>query len=272
MKLDRATKTWLIFSCIAAVTIFISGILRATGTLGPGMLFASFAASIVVLLYLAIKLSSTRPRLNLTLAAETLVALGIFSLITSIAVALFGVSEFMVDVTSRDLSIEDMRKFTWPFGEGLAAAAIAPFVATLLRHIESNVSTTESGEAGLADAAREAVVLADQLRLATTNIRAINAELAGAKGGFETAIGSAVRATNILSGALQTEAERLKLALQRVQAEAIGLADASEKSRVAVAELGTELSTLGASSKDARELLDALGKMIDSVERFIRPD
>jgi methyl-accepting chemotaxis protein len=272
VKLDPATRTWLIFSCAAAVTIFIFGILRAAGTLGPGTLFASFAASIVVLLYLAIKLSSTRPRLNLTLAAETLVALGIFSLITSIAVALFGVSEFMIDVTSRDLSVEDMRRFTWPFGEGLAAAAIAPFVATLLRHIESNVSTVESGEAGMADAAREAATLADQLRLTTTTIKTINAELTGTKDAFETALGSAVRATSVLSGTLQTETERLKLALQRVQAEATGLADASGKSRVAIAELGTELSTLGSSSKDARELLDALGKLIDSVERYVKPD
>jgi hypothetical protein len=161
----------LIFSSVAAVTIFICGILRAIGKLGPGMLFASFAASIVVLLYLAIKLSSTRPRLNLTLAAETLVALGIFSLITSIAVALFGVSEFMVDIASRDLSIEDMRKFTWPFGEGLAAAAIAPFVATLLRHIESNISTVESGEAGMADAAREAATLSSGNSRAIVTIR-----------------------------------------------------------------------------------------------------
>ncbi len=57
----------------------------------------------------------------------------------------------------------------------------------------------------------------------------------------------------------------------RDQAEATGLADASQQSRVAVSALGTELSDVTASARDARSLLDALGKLIDSVERYIRP-
>jgi hypothetical protein len=272
VKLERATHTWLVSATLAALAVFGSGVMRAIGVWGHGALFGTFAVSIVFLIYLAIKLASTRPRLNLTLAAETLVALGIFSLIISIAVVLLNVSEFMTEIASRDLSIEDMRRFAWPFGEGLAAAAIAPFVATLLRHVESNVSTVESGEAGMATAAREAETLAAELKATTGNIQSINIELVGTKDAFEKALSSAVKATGTLSATLQTEAERLKVALQRVQAEATGLADASQKSRVAVGELGTGLSELNASTKDARELLDALGKLIESVERYITPD
>jgi hypothetical protein len=99
------------------------------------------------------------------------VALGIFSLIVSIAVVLLNVSDFMTEIASRDLSSEDMRRFAWPFAEGLAAAAIAPFVATLLRHVESNISTVESGEAGMATAAREAEMLAAELKATTGSIR-----------------------------------------------------------------------------------------------------
>jgi hypothetical protein len=94
----------------------------------------------------------------------------------------------------------------------------------------------------------------------------------GTKDAFEKALGSTVKAISTLSATLQTEAERLKVALQRVQAEATGLADASQKGRVAVGELGTGLSELSASTKDARELLDALGRLIESVERYIKPD
>jgi hypothetical protein len=47
------------------------------------------------------------------------VALGIFSLIVSIAVVLLNVSDFMTEIASRDLSSEDMRRFAWPFAEGL---------------------------------------------------------------------------------------------------------------------------------------------------------
>lgn len=272
MKLDNATRVWLVSSSATAIFIFSTGALRASGVLGQGTLFGAFTISIVVLGFFAIKFATARPRLNLTLAAETIVALGIFSLIISIAVVLFSVSEFMVETSQRDLTIADMRQFAWPFGEGLAAAAIAPFVATLLRHIESNLAAVDSGDAGMADAAREAATLADELKLVTVTFRAINSELAASKDAFETAAGNAVRATSTLASTLQTEAERLRVALQRVQAEATGLADASEKSRVVVTELGTGLKELKSSSNDARALLDALGKLIESVERYIRPD
>jgi methyl-accepting chemotaxis protein len=272
VKLQSATRTWLIFASGAAVAIFVCGLLRAVDTLGSGTLFGAFGTSIVVLFYVAIKLANERPRLNLTLAAETLVALGIFALIISISVVLLGVSDFMTEIASRDLSVEDMRRFAWPFVEGLAAAAIAPFVATLLRHIEANISTVESGDAGLAEAAREAAALADELKLATSNFKNVNAMLAGTKDAFETTLGSAIKAINTLSSTLQTESERMKISVQRVQAEATGLADASERSRVVVTELASGLSQLGLSSKEARELLDALGKLIESVERYINPD
>ena len=272
MKLQLATRTWLIFASIAAIAIFACGLLRAMGILGQGSLFGAFAVSIVLLLYSAIKLANGRPRLNLTHAAETIVALGIFSLITSISVVLFSVTNFMTESASRDLSIEDMRRFAWPFGEGLAAAAIAPFIATLLRHIEENLSTTESGETGIADAGREAALLADELKLSTVNLKNINAELDRAPDAFEKAFGGAIKATNTLSAALQTEAERLRVALQRVQGEATALAEAIEKSRMSLTDLRNGLSELNSSSNDTRKLLDALGKLIESVERYIKPD
>lgn len=272
MKLEDATRTWLIASSLAAIAIFGSGILRAAGKMGPGTLFFVFAMSMVGLLYLALKLANARPRLNLTLAAETLVALGIFSLIISIAVVLFSASEFMLDIAKRDLSIDNMRRFAWPFGEGLMAAAVAPFIATLLRHIESSVSSIDSGDASFADAAREAETLTEEIKQTAANLRAINAQLTGTKDAFEGALGGAVKATGIFASTLQTETDRLKLTLQRVQAEATGLADASERSRVRVSELGSSFGELVASSREAREMLDALGTLIESVERYIKPD
>jgi hypothetical protein len=148
VKLDGATRVWIVSCSVAAVCIFLTGALRASSILGPGTLFGAFTISIAILLFFAIKLATARPRLNLTLAAETIVAIGIFSLIISIAVVLFSVSGFMIEISQRDLTITDMRRFAWPFGEGLAAAAIAPFIATLLRHIESNLASVDSGDAG----------------------------------------------------------------------------------------------------------------------------
>jgi hypothetical protein len=272
MKVDKATLTWLIATSTTAVLIFLCGLLRALGILGHGAIAATFILSVAVLLFFALKLSSTRPRLNLTLAAETLVALGIFTLIISIMVVLLSVSEFMIEIAGRDLTLDDMRRFAWPFAEGLGAAAIAPFIATLLRHIEANQASIGTGEATMVDAARDAANLAEALRVATANFRTMNIELTSNTDALETALAGAVKATTGLATMLQTESERLRVSFQRMQGEATGFGNAIEGSRVAAAGLATDLSALKGSSKEATELLDALGKLIDSVERYVRPD
>jgi hypothetical protein len=254
------------------MAILICAPLRATGTLGAWSLVLVFLVSIVVLFFLAMKLASAKPRLNLTIAAETIVALGIFSLILSIAVALYGVSDFVTEMAKRDLTIDDIRQFTVPFIEGLAAAALAPFIATVLRHFEASVAAVESGETGMSEAAREAAGLAHELKNAAAVIAGLNKELTGTKGAFETAITGAIAAAGRLGTTLDTETERLKFAFQRMQAEATAFSDTSENSRTAVLAFGSSMAALSSSSKDTRELLDALGKLIESVERYVRPD
>jgi hypothetical protein len=175
-------------------------------------------------------------------------------------------------ILGREMTTEDIRRFTVPFIEGLAAAALAPFIATVLRHFEASFAATESGETGMTEAAREAVNLANELKGATVLVAGLNKEFAGTKGAFESALTSAVAAAGRLGTTLETETERLKFAFQRVQAETTAFSDASEKSRVAVSGFGSSMAGLSASSKDARELLDALGKLIESVERYLRPE
>ena len=125
MKLDATTKIWLGSTFAAALAILICAPLRASGVLGEWTLLFAFFVSIVLLFLLAMKLAGAKPRLNLTIAAESSVALGIFSLILSIAVALYGVSDFMTEIAKRDLTIDDIHRFTVPFIEGLVAAALA---------------------------------------------------------------------------------------------------------------------------------------------------
>ncbi|MGJ4904944.1 hypothetical protein ACQR0V_25480 [Bradyrhizobium sp. HKCCYLS2058] len=272
MKVDKPTLTWLIAASVAATLVLFCGFLRTLGIAGHGSLAATFILSVAVLLFFSLKLSSTRPRLNLTLAAETLVALGIFTLIISIMVVLLSVSEFMIEIAGRDLTLDDMRRFAWPFAEGLGAAAIAPFVATLLRHIEANQTSIDTGDSALADAARDAANLAEELRLATAKFRTMNTELTSNTDALKTAIAGSVKAATSLATMLQTESERLQVSFQRMQAEATGFGIAIEGSRVSAAGLATDLLTLKSSSKEATELLDALGKLIDSVDRYVRPD
>jgi hypothetical protein len=58
VKLEHATRTWLIFATLAALLVFGSGVMRARGVWGNGALFGAFAVSIIVLIYLAIKLAT----------------------------------------------------------------------------------------------------------------------------------------------------------------------------------------------------------------------
>lgn len=272
MKLDTPTKIWAVAATAAAVAIVVCAMLRAAGIVGDFMQVPVFIAAMMVLVLIAVRLAQGRPRLNLTIAAESVVALGIFSLILSLVVALYGISDFVTEMARRELAMEDVRRISVPFIEGLLAAGIAPFIATLLRHFEASYMAVESGETGMTEAAREAAGLANELRNATAVIAGLNKELTATKGSFESAFMGAVAAAGSLASALETETERLKFALQRVQGEATGLADASEKSRIAVSAFGTSMAGLSASSTDARELLDALGKLIESIERYVRPD
>ena len=142
----------------------------------------------------------------------------------------------------------------------------------LVEQFQSGDAAAFEREAGMAEAAREAIGLALELKNATAALAGLNKELTGTKGAFEAALANAVSAVRSLGETLDVETDRLKLALQRVQAEATGLSDASEKSRTAVSAFGSSMVALSSSSREARELLDALGKLIESVERYVRPD
>src|SRR4051812_14279409 len=119
MKLDRPTAIWAAAATCAALVITICAVLRGTGHLGAWKFVSAFVIAIVLLLLLAGKLAAERPRLNLTIAAESIVALGIFSLILSLIVALNSMSDFVKEFSTRDLTIEDISRLTVPFMEGL---------------------------------------------------------------------------------------------------------------------------------------------------------
>ena len=268
MKVDAPTRIWAASVIAAASAIAVCGTLRAFGVIGSYVQTIVFIVAMGLLVWNAIRLAQSHPRLNLTIAAESVVALGIFSLIISIAVALF----FMKDLASKQFSFEEVGRISVPFVEGLFAAAVAPIVAVLLRHFEVSYIATESGETGMTEAAHEATGLAKELQDAAGMIAGFNRELSATKGAFDSAFKSAIASAGSLAAALETEAGRIRFALQRVQAEATALSDASEKSRSAVSAFGTGMSALSGSANEARELLDALGKLIESVERYIRPD
>jgi hypothetical protein len=78
-------------------------------------------------------------RFDMTIAAETVVAFGVFSLIGGIALAIFatrGGSLNFHDIAEGDVNSVDLNILLISFGDGLLASAFAPLLATVLRHIE----------------------------------------------------------------------------------------------------------------------------------------
>ena len=69
---------------------------------------------------------------------------------------------------------------------------------------------------------------------------------------------------------LWNEGKRAKEALEHTQSAATAFASAAEKTGATTSKLGVDLGHLTKSSADARALLDALSKAIESVERFVK--
>lgn len=225
-------------------------------------------ALLVALFFLAVALSRDTQSLNHTIAAETIVAIGIFSLVVSLAGAIYRIQPILSNKSNTSFIYSELAPLGGLFFEGLIAAAVAPLLATMLRNIDGGENEAESAEPDLAEAAKKAKHLAKELDKAGSIIGTLNEGLLDQVEVLKKAATSAASATTGLVEALKNETERLKIALQRVQAELGGLSDASAKGREAVVNLGGSMGAASTSAKEARELLDALGKLIDSVERF----
>jgi hypothetical protein len=116
--------------------------------------------------------SKSVARFDMTVAAETLVALGVFSLIGGIVLA--ALSTPKLNITAGSIKLDDFTPLLISFGEGLLASATAPLAATFLRQYEvlKYAPHSESGTSGepLEHLRREADTVAkalSQLRIET---------------------------------------------------------------------------------------------------------
>jgi hypothetical protein len=181
----------------------------------------------------------------MTVAAETLVALGVFSLITGIVLAV--VVSPQVNITLGNSTLRDFEPLLIPFGEGLLASAAAPLLATILRQIEVlKYGGVASGDA-LSTELESLAEAADDAKRALANVatqaRSMSAELsemaAGSKavaGGLKVAAGQIGDATTLVTGALQAAARSIGHAGDEVPAALSGAAEAIAASRSQVTE------------------------------------
>lgn len=250
--------------------------------------------------------SRSARRFDMTVAAETLVALGVFSLITGIVLAVLAAPG--LQITAGNSAPADFEPLLIPFAEGLFASAVAPLLATLLRQIEvlkypSHSEGVSSGEHldHLKHEIESAVKALSQLRIETEaatkntasfakaaksileSLNDLAANIKDAKGIIPTTLSLVAReigtAGPSVTAALNTTADNISTASGRVAA---GLAGASSSLDNFTTKLvsGTETTKqmteeLGRLSKDAHAttgILKRLQELIESVTNFIRPE
>jgi len=268
MKVNVAFRIWIIASLLSAFTVFVASSWRSSGVLPQyGFTFLTVGAA-VAMTVVALVIGRNTRQFNLTVAAETLVAFGVLSLVVGLGSAIMlAVDRFQA---TRTIEIEDLTAVTTVFIEGLFTAAVCPMLAMFIRIREAHLRIIEAGGPEMDAAARAADALTNQLKNVTTQLAALNTALEKEVKTFQTAAADVSGAARVMAENLWTESKRAKEALQRVESGATSLGDAAEKTGAATTRLGTDLTKLTKSASETKALLDALSNAVESVERFIK--
>jgi hypothetical protein len=258
---------------MGASVLSLAGVgFAAAGRIGdvlPPFGFTVFTIAAALLLTLvAFVVGGKSRQFNLTVAAETLVAFGIFSLVVGLGCAiLLALSRFQ---SADTIKMDDLGAVTTVFIEGLFTAAVCPMLAMLIRIRDAQLRVAEAGGAEMDGAARAADALASQLKAMTATLTALNTALVEEVKTFRTAAAEVGAAARVMADDLFKGSKQAKEALQQVERGATSLGGTAEKAATATGRFGTELSGLTKSASDTKALLDALSKAVESVERFIK--
>ncbi|OYY89760.1 MAG: hypothetical protein B7Y45_10855 [Sphingomonas sp. 28-66-16] len=221
-----------------------------------------FAINIASLFYMRWRagayLRAGRADFDPVIAAEMIVAFGVLSLILGISTAV--VPLFLGTATLRVGDLTALATLATPFLEGLATAGLAPFFAVLLR-IEAHEIESRY------DSSTDMSSLATATRDLTRTIRGTHTALSDLQ---ESARAASV-STKALADEVRGEAGRLNAAFMEGEARLRTLTAAAESSGTEVAKLAGETTRLTNAATDAGTMLTALGDLIESVERFVKP-
>ena len=199
-----------------------------------------------------------RPDFDAVIAAETIVAFGVMSLILGLTAGILPLF-----LPGNELDLGDpavLKSLAMPFIIGLATAGFAPFAAMVLRNRAFE-------HEGAPDSGDEMEALYHAARELTRQIKAAQAALEELQGSARSAGASAKR----LADGLDAETVRMGAALHEGEAHIKSFGAAAGSGRVEVSALADETRRLKGAASDTTTLLDALAKLIESVERFVAP-
>ena len=236
---------------IAALGISFVAHLGEAASLWPWWCLALVNVAVLLALWLqAVNLHRRRvPGFDVIVAAETIVAFGIMSLILGLPIVT-GIGA--LDIASPGA----LGQLALPFLVGLGTAGVAPFFAMLLR----NQSAEDDA---IVDPVGDASDLAKAMG-------ALRKELVDVEKTMKSFHETAARPSN-LADVVDTETGRLKIALLEGQSGVRSLGAAAETGSQQVSKLSGETQRLTKASSEAAALLDALAALIAAVERFVAP-
>lgn len=221
-------------------------------------------------------------RFDMLVASELIIAFGVLSLILGIFISIafaFGTSN-----QSADLTIENLRPLLMPFAGGLFAAGIAPVLATVLRQLEvlkygggkdSGGGTVEDDLDHVKEKFREVTSVLNTFITACERSQATFEKSATSfnksADAYERGAEKALVALDRLGNAATSESDRLTKGLVSIADELGKYQEKLAHSSREMASLTVEVRGFHEATHEGTTLLNGLNRLIESVERFIRP-
>ena len=281
-----------LYHALIAILIFGAGIALTLASTDPtdeshyyflaGSLGAEFW-----LAFAAIYLRAKRlPRFDMIVASESIIAFGIFALICGVVIAATFTLQ-RVDLT-HGLSLDVLEPLLTPFAEGLIAAGVAPLLATMLRHIEVLRYGDEGDDEATPQAALEAELqnLRNEVRAATASLHELVSASERSQAMFERSATSLGKSTDAYeAGVARTQAaldhlgDVVKTAGKGFETRLDAVSEHLEAHEKQLSRSAREMDGLTeatrrfkAAAEEGATLLNGLRAVMESVERFIRPD
>lgn len=222
------------------------------------------------------------------MTSELIITCGIASLILHVAIAGFYIDDELAN--NRGFSEQTVRVAATVFSEGLVCAAFAPVIAVVFRFVEGHGDEATSPSPTPEDIAGVLDELAERAARLTLNMERLSLAIGDSAERYE---GAAVRVTTALEALatdIQANGQSVSRQLSQLESRTRSFGDS-------VAQTSSDLRTVGSDASDAfgaiadgikasgeqvdefavkvragGELLDGLSDLINSVNRFIRPD